>query len=122
MITKTRNHLCPQIGFVYSLDYCLTTNNELIIFNRPLRSEELLYGVYLSGNIVKQPLLVQRYDLTVRCAGDVLIVRDFMNDISAILASRASGDFKPDSLALEAIKDFGHRILGLTSDSIFLLG
>ena len=104
------------------MDYCLTTNNELIIFNRPLRYEELLFGVFLNGNIVKQPLLVQQYDLIVRCAGDVLIVKDSMNHISGILASRASGHFKPDSIALEAIKDFGHRIIGLTSDSIFLLG
>ena len=122
MITKTLDHLCLQIEFVCSLDYCLTTNNELIIFNRLLRSEELLFGIFLNGNIVKQPLLVQQYDLTVRCAGDELIIKDSMNHMSGILASRASGHFKPDSIALEEIKDFGHRILGLTSDSTFLPG
>ena len=101
--------------------YCITEDDQLIIFNHPLSLEEMITGVRYKGVLVKHPHLAQHHELKVRCAGDIWLVKGMNNEIAGILATRASGQYRPPRKAIWSILEIGTKALGLTKDTIAIV-
>jgi hypothetical protein len=101
--------------------YCITEGGDLVIYARPLSESALVAGVRHNGILVKHPLLAQAHNLTVRCAGDIWIAKDGFSRVAGLLASRASGQYRPSREALTAVRDVG-RAFGLVEDRVRVIG
>lgn len=96
--------------------YCVAKNGDLLLYNKPMTFHDFVAGVSDEGVIVKHPMLVQRHDLGVRCAGDILIVKILKNDVAGVMVSLASGHYRPGIESISSIKEMGRDIFGLQDD------
>jgi hypothetical protein len=102
--------------------YCIDEEGQIIIYNRPLRGQDLLGGVRHSDFMVKHPMLVQERNLTVRCAGDMWLVKDVRDSWIGIFANRSSGQFRPWSDAAESLFEAVRHNLGVVEPGVVFVG
>lgn len=102
--------------------YCISSDGEILLYDRPLHHEELLVGAMHDTIAVKHPLLVYDCDLTVRCAGELCPARAPGGGLGGVIMSRGSGHFRPDPDALPSIIEAARTQLGLDPRDVAVIG